>query len=366
MNDPRIDKLADVLVNYSVRVQKDQWVMVNTAIEALPLANAVVAKVLQAGGKPTIIMNSDALTETVLREASAEQLAWVSPVESLLYEQTDAFIALRAASNTRALTGIDPEKQRIQQNARRVLQETYMRRAAEGKLNWTLTQFPCAAYAQEADMSLGDYENFVYAATFADQADPVAAWQQVQADQARLVAWLAGKKQMTVKGEHIDMTLSIEGRSFINCCGERNMPDGEIFTGPVEDSVNGWVRFSYPAIRGGREVEGVELHFENGKVTTATASKNEAYLHAMLDSDPGARFLGEFAIGTNYRIQQFTKSILYDEKIGGTLHMAVGAGYPETGSQNKSSLHWDFICDMKSSQITVDGELFYQDGQFVV
>jgi aminopeptidase len=181
------------------------------------------------------------------------------------------------------------------------------------------------------------------------------------------VDWLEGKKQVTVKSPNADLTLSIEGRTFINSDGKNNMPSGEIFTGPVEDSANGWVEFTYPAIRRGREVTGVRLEFEDGKVVKAKADKNEAYLISQLDSDEGARYLGEFAIGTNYGIQQFTKSILYDEKIGGSFHMAVGAGYPETGSVNKSSIHWDFICDIKEdSEILVDGELLYKDGEFQI
>ena len=216
-------------------------------------------------------------------------------------------------------------------------------------------------------MSLRDYENFVYAATYADQPDPVKCWNDIYDNQQKWVDWLKGKQQVQVRGPNIDLTLSIAGRTWINSDGKRNMPSGEIFTGPVEDSVNGWVRFTYPAIRDGREVEGVELEFKAGKVVTARAEKNQSYLLSQLDSDAGARFLGEFAIGTNYQIQRFTKSILYDEKIGGTLHIAVGAGYPETGSQNHSSIHWDFICDMRrESEIWVDGSLFYQNGQFTV
>ena len=216
-------------------------------------------------------------------------------------------------------------------------------------------------------MSLAEYERFVYGATFAAQPDPVAAWQEVHNTQQRLVDWLVGKDEVVVRGPHVDLKLSIAGRTFINSDGRRNMPSGEIFTGPVEDSVNGWIRFTYPALRGGREVEGVEMTFEHGKVVRASAEKNEEYLISQLDSDPGARYLGEFAIGTNYRIQRFTKSILYDEKIGGTLHVAVGSGYPETGSRNQSAVHWDFICDMRQeSEILVDGELFYRNGQFMV
>jgi aminopeptidase len=172
---------------------------------------------------------------------------------------------------------------------------------------------------------------------------------------------------VVVRGKNSDLKLSVEGRTFINCAGDKNMPDGEIFTGPVEDSINGWVRFTYPAIYRGQEVDGVELEFKDGKVVNAKANKNEAYLMAMLNMDEGARYLGEFAIGTNYGIKRFTKSILFDEKIGGSMHMAVGAGYPETGSHNKSALHWDFICDMRDdSEILVDGELFYKNGEFKV
>ncbi len=216
-------------------------------------------------------------------------------------------------------------------------------------------------------MSLREYEDFVYAATYADQPDPVKSWQGIYDTQQKLVDWLKGKERIQVRGPNVDLTLSVKERSWVNSDGKRNMPSGEIFTGPVEDSVNGWVRFTYPAIRDGLEVEGVEFEFKDGKVVSARAAKNEAYLLKQLDSDAGARYLGEFAVGTNYQIQRFTKSILYDEKIGGTIHMAVGAGYPETGSKNHSAIHWDFICDMRlDSEILVDGELFYRNGQFQV
>jgi aminopeptidase len=367
MIDPRVANLAKILVNYSVSVKPGDWVLVSGSIDALPLVHEVVRQVLRAGGNPTIQLDDDELGALITQESSDAQLDWVAPIEKTLFEQADVLISLRATANTRSMSAVDPQKQRRRQMARRVLMETYFRRAAEGNLRWTVTQFPCPAYAQEADMGLSDYENFVYAATFADQPDPIGAWVKVRDEQEHLVQWLKGKKTIQVRGPNSDLSLSVAGRQFINCCGDRNMPDGEIFTGPVEDSVNGWVRFTYPAINRGREVEGVELEFKDGKVVGAHARKNEEFLLAMLDSDPGARYLGEFAVGTNYGIQRFTKSILFDEKIGGSIHMAVGAGYPETGSRNQSSLHWDFICDMRdNSEILVDGELFYKNGQFVV
>ena len=303
----------------------------------------------------------------ILRSASENQLAWISPLDEVMAEDLDVRIVIRGASNTRGLTGVAPERQQIYQNARRTSMRTYMQRTAEGTHRWVVTLFPCPAYAQEADMSVHEYEDFVYGATYADQPDPVSCWQEVHDRQQKLVEWLKGKENVHVRGPNIDLTLSIAGRTFINSDGKHNMPSGEVFTGPVEDSVNGWVRFTYPAIRGGREVDGVEFEFVDGKVVRASAAKNEDYLISQLDSDEGARYLGEFALGANYQIQRFTKSILFDEKIGGTIHMAVGSGYPETGSKNVSSVHWDFICDMRQdSEILVDDELFYRNGQFQV
>lgn len=367
MIDQRTKKLAKLLVEYSVSVQPGEWVYITGNVAAEALINEVLREVLEAGGHPTILMDSAQLSETKMKYASDEQLKWVSPVEKMLMEEADALISLRATTNTRALNGIEPVKQQTYSKARRGLMETYMQRAAEGKLKWVLTQYPCPAYAQEADMSLNDYADFVYKATFTDKDDPVAAWQELHDQQQKIVDWLKGKKRVTVKSPNVDLSLSIEGRTFINSDGKKNMPSGEIFTGPVEDSANGWVEFTYPAITSGREVSGVRLEFRDGKVVHASAKKNEEFLLSQLDSDEGARYLGEFAIGTNYGIQKFTKSILFDEKIGGSFHMAVGSGYPETGSVNKSSIHWDFICDIKEdSEIHVDGELLYKNGEFQI
>jgi aminopeptidase len=227
--------------------------------------------------------------------------------------------------------------------------------------------FPTDAYAQDADMSLADYTEFVYAACHLDDDDPVAFWRGVSAEQERLVTWLADKRELHVLGPDTDLRVGVAGRSWMNANGRRNMPDGEIFTGPQEDAVNGVVRFSFPSQVQGREVEDIRLRFEGGRVVEATAAKNQDYLKRMLELDEGARRLGEFAIGTNYGITQFTKNILFDEKIGGTMHMAIGAGYPETGSRNESAIHWDMICDLRQgSTITADGQLFAKDGRIVI
>ncbi len=365
--DHRLTKLADILVNYSVEVQPGEWIVVNANHIAAPLVEEITRAIIQAGGNPSILLSADEITEINFRHSSDDQLKWISPISRLIYEKADATIGLISSTNTRSLSGIDPKKQAIAGGARRELTQLFMKRSAAGELKWVGSQFPCQSYAQEADMSLDEYEDFVYAATFADQDDPVAHWTKFHDRQEKLINWLKGKDKVHVQGPNIDLALSIKGRTFINADGKKNMPDGEIFTGPVEDSVNGWVRFTYPALRGGMEVDGVEFQFYGGKVTKSSAQKNNDYLQTQLDTDAGARFLGEFAIGTNYGITKFTKNILFDEKIGGTLHMAVGAGYPETGSKNESAVHWDFICDMRdNSEMTVDGELFYKNGEFMI
>ncbi len=240
-----------------------------------------------------------------------------------------------------------------------------MRRGADRSFKWVSTLFPTGGFATEAGMSLADYEDFVYRACHADEADPVALWKKVEAEQSKTIDRIEWSQPGLLRGPNVDLSLSVKGRKFINCAGLNNMPDGEIFTGPVEDSVNGWVRFSYPAIYNGVMVEGVELTFTNGKVAKAKADKNQPFLLEMLRFGPGARYLGEFAIGTNYEINHFSRNILFDEKLGGTFHMALGSGYPETGSKNKSMIHWDMICGMKEdSEITLDGEVIYKNGKF--
>jgi aminopeptidase len=367
MADARILKLADILVDYSTRVKEGDWVHIEGGLPALPLVRAVVAGVLRAGGRPSTRLDSDDLQEVYLAQANEAQLKWIPPVDLLMVNQANVMIFIAAPENTRALSAIQPERQQTRQAAYTEWVETYMRRSANKELRWVLTQFPCPALAQEADMSLNDFEDFVYRATFADQEDPVGHWQQVHEEQERLVRWLAGKKSVAIRGPNAELSLSIDGRSFINSDGDQNMPSGEIFTSPVENSAKGWVRFTYPAIMGGREVEGVRLEFQDGRVAAASASKNEDFLLKMLDTDEGARTLGELGIGTNYGIQRFTKSILYDEKIGGSFHLAVGSGFAEAGGTNQSSLHWDLICDARDgTEIQVDGELFYKDGKFCI
>jgi aminopeptidase len=367
MADPRIAKLADLLVNYSVSVRSGDKVLINGNSMAAPLLREVYTSVLRAGGHPLMLVSLPDMDDVMYRLASEEQLMFLPPPLMLGVETYDASISISGAENTKNLSNVDPAKVVARSQGRRPMLDTFMNRSASGALRWTGTLFPTHAYAQDAEMSLHDYEDFVYRACMPDPDDPIGYWRRFSLWQQKIVEWLRGKKEIRVCSRDTDLNLCIDQRAFISCDGHHNMPDGEVFTGPVENTVEGHVTFSYPAIYQGREVTGVRLAFEKGKVVNATAEKNEAFLQKILDTDEGARYVGEFAIGTNEGIQQFTREILFDEKIGGTFHMALGAGYPETGSRNKSSIHWDMICDLRDGgEIWVDNVLLYREGRFVI
>ena len=366
MRDPRLAKLADVLVNYSVGVKKGQSVRLSGPPVAQPLIVELYRRVLQAGGYPLVRMAPQELEEVLYKTGSDEQLRYLSPIAMYEIEKIDCTIGIWADENTKALTGCDPRKIGISQAARKPYMEVFLKRAADGELHWTGTPYPTQASAQDAEMSLAEYEDFVFNAGMLDRPDPVAAWKKLGERQQRLVDLLNGKSDYHVVASNgTDVRMSVAGRRWINCDGHENFPDGEVFTGPVLDSVNGVMRFSFPAVHHGREVQDVRLVFRNGKVVEASASKGEDFLISMLDTDEGSRFLGECAIGTNYQIRQYTRSTLFDEKIGGTVHFALGAGYPETGNTNQSGLHWDMVVDLrKGGFVEIDGMKINVDGKF--
>ena len=367
MADQRISNLAKILVKYCIDVQPGDRVALMASTPASPLMLELQREVLRAGGHPHTRLSIPGSSYIFFTEASEEQLEYVSPVTMMYLQDFEGLIQIYSQANTKELSNIDPSRQALQAKAMAPLMKAYMDRAANKEIKWAISIFPTAALAQDAEMSLTEFEDFVYAANYADRDDPVAEWKRIHEEQQKLVDWLKGKKEIVVEGPNAELKMSIEGRDFINADGVDNMPSGEIFTSPVEDSMQGWIRFSYPAIEGGREVTGVELKIEAGKVIEATAEKNEQFLKAMLEVDEGAPVVGEFAIGTNKNIDRFTKNILFDEKLGGTIHLALGAGFKEIGGTNESGLHWDMICDMKDGgKILVDGELFYDSGEFVI
>ena len=367
MRDSRAEALAQILVRYSTKVRRGDVCVIQATTAAEVLIQAVYEEVLRAGGLPVMQLTTEGAQSAFFELAGDEQLDWVPPTAEWAAEKADVRIAVMSDVNARELSKADPKKQARAQKARKTLMETSMRRSAAGEYRWALTLFPTHAYASEAGMSLREYEAFYYAACLATDAEPVTAWER-QSDQVRhLAQWIEGKEEVRVTAPGTDITLGVAGRHWIPCAGEHNMPDGEFFTGPIEDSVNGTINFSFPASYGGRTVSGVCFRFEDGKVVDASAEQGEDFLIEMLDTDPGARRLGELGIGTNYGIATGTKEILLDEKIGGTVHMAIGMSYPETNGTNSSAVHWDMVCDLRQGgAILVDGVELQRDGKFLV
>ena len=367
MKDARVEKVADILVDHSTKVKEGELVAIRGPYVAEPLMLALYERCLERGAHPMLRASMPAAEPIFYRFAKDHQLEHVWETDRWLLENLDVSFHVIADTNTRQLSRVDPMRQSMASRARKPLMDIYMKRSAAGEYRWNITLFPTEALAMEAEMSLAEYEDFYYRACFVDESDPLALWRELGDTNGRMVQFMEGKKQVHIEGEGTDLVLGIEGRKFIAANGEANFPDGEFFTGPEETKTEGRVTFTYPAIYGGQAVEGIVLRFEAGRVVEATATKNEAFLIQTLDTDEGARTLGELGIGTNYKVPEFTGDILMDEKIGGTVHLAVGASYPETGGTNDSAVHWDMVCDLRrGGRITVDGETLMTDGRFVV
>ena len=360
-------KLAKVLTEYCVPVEKGQWAFIHSSINAEPLLDALQVAILQRGGHVNVNIGTQNGSEYYFKYATENQLKFESPIIRTVYEKADIFYSIRAATNTKRFSRVDPEKMAISQMTYKPLSELFNERAANGELRWNITAWPTHAAAQDAEMSFLDYTEFVYKACALDRDDPVAYWQEFRDRQARFIDWLADKSHCEVRGSGIEMSFDFDGRQWVNCHGKKNFPDGEIFTSPVEETVNGHVEFNMPSVYAGRELSGIKLTFKDGLVTEASADKGEEFLYSQLDADDGSRYLGEFAIGTNMGIQEFTGEILFDEKMGGTIHMALGLGLEDAGGINKSVVHWDMVHSMMDGgEVYIDGELFYKSGEFML
>ena len=361
MRDERLKKLARVLVDYSVEAGEGEQILVAGGAAAEPLIKEVYTRLLQTGAVPIPQVTLQGLQELFFEHAKDIHYEKTPPIMRSVYEAADAVISIMAPHNTRALAGVDPAKQRALGKRDKALQDLIL-----SKDRWALTLFPTQALAQESEMGLEAYEDFAFEAMGLDEDDPVRFWWEKAEEQGRLIELLEVAREVRIVGPETDLTLSVAGRKFLNGDGKHNMPCGEVFTGPVEDSANGSIYFGIPVAVAGREVSGVRLRFEGGRVVEASAEKGEEYLHAMLDADEGARYLGEIGIGTNYGIRRATKNILFDEKLGGTVHLAVGRSYEKTGGKNDSSVHWDLICDLREGgEFYADGEVLQKDGKFI-
>ncbi len=365
LTDIRVQRWAHTLVHYCLDVQPAELVGIHATSQAEPLIREVMREVLRVGAHPVPVIAMPSLRNVLLESGSDEQLQWRSPVDRVLSSEIHKRLRIASDPNPLSLATIDPARQAIANTPPQI-------NVQDGKkttklVTWCGTLWPTEGYAQLAGMSLGDFEEFVMEACFLNDADPAERWRKLGRQQQRYVDWLKGRHHVHVRGEGIDLQLDITDRTFINSDGKRNFPSGEFFTGPVENSVEGFVHFDFPSSRDGRIVRDAYLRFEKGRAVEARASEGEAFLNTMLDIDAGARYLGEFAFGNNFGIDRAIINTLYDEKIGGTIHMALGESYPETGGQNRSAIHWDFIKDLRQGgEVIIDGITFMKDGQFVV
>jgi aminopeptidase len=362
MLHPLLEKYADLLVGYCVRVEPGELVALHVATPALPMARALTRSVLRAGGRPVLRLGYPEYTEDVLELAHDAFFDAEPELDLEEVRRVDGWVRVAAPTNSRALQAAD--KTRVARLAR---QQQPVQSLRVRRTKWVGTLFPTDAAAQDAGMSLADFERFVFDAMFLYDDDPVARWGELRALQARLIERLAQADEVRILAPGTDLRLSVKGRVWENSDGRRNMPSGEVFTGPHEASAEGVVSFDLPSSVGGVVVRGVRLRFEAGRVVEASASEGEDMLLAQLDADAGARYLGELGIGTNARITRPILNTLFDEKIGGTVHLALGSSYPATGGTNVSAIHWDLITDLRrGGELHLDGEPFQQGGRFLV
>lgn len=362
------EKYAQVLVDYSTDVKKGDLVLIRASSPAAEnLVKAVYKRVLEKGANPIVRTSICDLSDTFIKYASDEQLDFVDPISKMEYERVDKYISIGAPLNLKNMARADKTKLARRSKATRELSELLLSRSAKGEASWVIADVPTNALAQEAKMSFDEYSEFLFNACFLNLNNPVEKLQEMDKQQKKYCEYLDKCSKIRIVGEKTDITFSTKERKWISCSGLNNYPDGEVFTSPVEDSANGEIYFDFPAIYRGNEAHKIHLTLENGKVIKATAEKGEEFLNSMLGLDEGASFVGEIAIGTNEMIQDVTGNILFDEKIGGSIHMAVGASYPETGGKNTSGLHWDIIKNMKNGgEIFADDNLIYKDGKFLI
>ena len=366
MPDPRVSRLAKLLTEYSVSIRSGDEVLIRAGVDALPLVRELYKEVVSKGAYPHLQINDSALQEVFYRYAADNVLRHLSPIDKFIMEKVDATISIVSSNHTKPLIGVNPEKLRIRQAASAEITEIFMQRQSTGELRWTVSIYPTYALAQEAGMGPVEYEEFTYKACMVEEDDPVSEWKKQAERQEAVVKLLSKIDELRVIVGETDLTIKVGGRTWINDDGKHNMPGGEVFSAPVEDGVEGAVRFDYPAVWRGIEVEGAKFKFKRGEVVEAYAEKGEDKLREILKTDEGAKRLGEVAFGLNYNITRATKQILFDEKIGGTMHLALGAAYPETGGKNKSAIHWDFVLDLKRGKVYGDGDLIYENGRFLL
>ncbi len=364
--DSMLAKYAQLLVHYCVELKEGERLFVSSTTLAEPLVREIWREALKAGAVVEVDLSFREKSRILYEEGNGQQLQHVPPLYWLAMEEFDAYLNIMAPFNLREDQNVDKAKASIRREALKDVSKIYFERTATRSLKRNLCQYPTLANAQEAGMSLEEYEKFVFGACRLFEDDPAAAWLEVRRSQQRIVDLLNKREKVRYLNEGIDITFSTHGRTWINSDGQTNMPSGEVYTSPVEDSVNGVIHFNYPVVYAGHEVEGITLWVKDGEVEKWEARRGQDLLDNIFQL-PGARRFGEAAIGTNYKIDRFTKNILFDEKIGGTVHMAIGQSYLQTGGKNQSSIHWDMIADMQNGgEIYADDEKIYESGKFLL
>src|SRR3989344_1602223 len=345
MPDQRIKEVAKILVEYSNEVKRGDKVVIEASSEATPLVKEIYRLCVQKGAYPRVNVGTPGLTKIYYDNASKEQLEHFPEIAMYETKNSDAFFSIGAPSNTRELTSVDPKKIALRSKVTNPLSEEIL------KKRWVIFYYPTNALAQEAEMSLEEFEDFVYSATIQD-------WKKIAKEEDKLKEILDKGREVQIIGKNTEIRFSINGRKAERGDGKDNMPCGEVFIAPLEKSTQGYIEFSFPAIKSGREVDGIKLKFKDGKVIEASAVKGEKFLKECLETDAGAKYLGEFGIGFNSKIQKFVKSILFDEKISGTIHLALGRAYKEGGGTNESALNWDMIKDLRQEgKVIIDGKV---------
>ncbi|MBF0443880.1 MAG: aminopeptidase [Oligoflexales bacterium] len=366
MPDIRVKRLADLLVRYSLDVKPGQLVMLRSSTTASELITEAHRAILAQGGRSWPSLSVPGMEYIYYKHASDEVLSTYHPFEKDINERIDALLAVDCKTNSRELSNVDHSRVALSRKVRMPLRDILDKKEMEGRFRWVVGGFPSEGMAQDAGMSFCEFSDFVFESCGCHLEDPVSFWREKSREMHAAHKLLEGVKKIRMVGHKTDLTLSVEGRKWIICDGRVNMPDGEIFTSPVENSACGEVFFDIPTTYSGVEAGGIHLRLDKGRVTSASAEKGEDFLSKMLDMDEGSKFLGEIAFGVNDFIQKPCKSILFDEKIGGTMHIAVGASYPEAGGKNKSGLHWDMIKEMKQGgYVEADGKRIYENGKFI-
>ncbi|TML46056.1 MAG: aminopeptidase [Actinobacteria bacterium] len=367
MRDPRYDALAELVLDHSLRLQPGDVLRIEgDASAAAPLVVPLHREAIKRGAHAYAALELGSLKEILVAQGSDEQLDFVSPMELREIDAIDASITIWSESNTRSFTRADTNRRQRQLTAQRQVAIRRRDRIASGEHRWCGTLCPTEAHAQDADMSLEDYEDFVFRACHVLDDDPLDHWRQVGERLQARADELGSVRELRIVGEDTDLTVVVGGRTWRPAYGRQNVPDGEVYTSPVETGVNGTIRFGFPAVFSGREIDDARLTLENGRVVEAEAAGGEEYLRSLLELDDGASGVGEIAFGLNYEIDRFTRNILFDEKIGGTMHMALGMGFEALGGQNRSALHLDLICDLRrEGEVYADGELIWRNGQFL-